>query len=133
MKFQDLRLADEAVAGFAIGCPRLILPMVAKRGARGEDYRMLIPRFSLRWLLAATTICGLLAYVVAQAVRGEAWGIAVSVVGGAVIMTAVVFAMVFIVAWSIAAMAMRARKSRATSPFATHVAPPQILPPIDPE
>src|SRR5688572_30365879 len=44
---------------------------------------MLIPRFSLRWLLAVMTICGVLAYIVSQAVMGRPWGIAVSVALGA--------------------------------------------------
>ena len=49
---------------------------------------MLIPRFSLRWLLAATAVCGVLAYVLSQAVMGQAWGIAVSVACGALLLTA---------------------------------------------
>ena len=94
---------------------------------------MLIPRFSLRWLLAATTVCGVLAYVLSQAVAGQAWGIAVSVACGTLLLTAVVHAVVFVMAWSVASLGTGARRSRATSPFAMHVTPPQLLPPQDPE
>ena len=94
---------------------------------------MLIPRFSLRWLLAAMAVCGVLAFILAQAVRGQAWGIALAVAGGSLIVNALVFAGVFIVAWSIASLGSGARRKRATSPFATHVTPPQILPPQDTE
>jgi hypothetical protein len=90
---------------------------------------MLLPRFSLRWLLAATTVCGVLAYVLAQAVRGQAWGIAMSVAAGALVLTAAFYAVVFVIAWGAAAVGTGMRKKRATSPFAMHVAPPQILPP----
>jgi hypothetical protein len=105
---------------------------VADRHGHSENHFMLLPRFSLRWLLAATTLCGIVAFVLAQAVRGDAWGIAVAVACGALLMTALVFASVFIVAWSIASVGTGVRKARATSPFATHTPPPQILPPHDP-
>lgn len=107
--------------------------MVANRIEHGDDKRMLIPRFSIRWLLAATAVCGLFAYGAAEAVRGQAWGIAVSITCGALVLTSVVFALTFVVSWSIARTATRARRSRATSPFASHVAPPQILLPDDPD
>jgi hypothetical protein len=90
---------------------------------------MLIPRFSLRWLLAVMTLCGLLAYVVSQAVMGKAWGIAFSVAIGALLVTAIVYALVFILAWGIASIVSGSRKRRASSPFATDTAPPQIVPP----
>jgi hypothetical protein len=94
---------------------------------------MIIPRFSLRWLLGVTTLCALLAYVLAQAIRGQAWGIAISVTVGALLFTSLVHAVVFLLAWGIASAGTGIRRTRATSPFATHVAPPQILPPVDPE
>lgn len=37
---------------------------------------MLLPRFSIRWALAATTVFGCLFLVAAQATRGAAWAIA---------------------------------------------------------
>lgn len=93
---------------------------------------MLIPRFTLRWMLATTAVCGLLAFVLSQAVAGRPWGIAISVAIGALFFTAVIYAMVFLASWGIAFLGLRARKRRAMSPFATHTAPPQILPPQDP-
>ncbi len=94
---------------------------------------MLIPRFSLRWLLTATAVCGVVAYVLSQAVMGKAWGIAASVACGALLLTAAIHAMVFVVAWSVASLGTGQRRSRPTSPFALHVTPPQLLPPQDPE
>lgn len=94
---------------------------------------MFLPRFSLRWLLAVVTACGFLAYLLSQAVMGQAWGIAVSVALGAFALTAIMHAMVFVLAWGFASVGAGVRKSRASSPFAVHVAPPQILPPQDPD
>jgi hypothetical protein len=94
---------------------------------------MLIPRFSVRWLLAATAVCSVLAYVVAQAVMGQAWGIAASVACGALLLTFLVYVAVFVVAWGIAFLGASRRGRQATSPFAAHVPPPQILPPQDPD
>jgi hypothetical protein len=93
---------------------------------------MLIPRFSLRWLLAAMTVCGVLAYLLAQAIMGESWGIAISVALGSLLITAVIHVVVFVVAWGLGSMGQETRKKRAASPFATHTPPPQILPPSDP-
>jgi hypothetical protein len=93
---------------------------------------MLIPRFSLKWLLALMTVSGVVAYVLAQAVSGKAWGVGVSVACGALVLTGLVHAVVFVLAHAVAQIG-GSRQSRATSPFATHVAPPQILPPQDPD
>lgn len=93
---------------------------------------MLIPRFSLKRLLIAVTVSGVMAYVLAQAVRGSAWGIAVSVALATLVATAGLYAVTFLLAWGISRVGVRARKRHAASPFATHTPPPQILKPRDP-
>ncbi len=40
---------------------------------------MLIPRFSLRWLLGLTTLCAAVSFVLASAVRGNDWAIGMTV------------------------------------------------------
>ena len=49
---------------------------------------MLIPQFSLRWLLAVTTISAVVFLIFAQAVQGSGWAVGVSL---AVVMLALVF------------------------------------------
>ena len=41
---------------------------------------MLLPRYSIRWILLLTTLCAFSFIVIAQAVRGQSWAIAGSAV-----------------------------------------------------
>jgi hypothetical protein len=95
---------------------------------------MLIPRFSLRWLLSATTASGLFFLVVAQAVRGEHWAQGLCF---AALCLAACLAFYFI-AWSAAIVLAKALSARpavevVSTPFATAEPPAQIIPPEDPE
>ena len=94
---------------------------------------MLIPRFSLRWLLAVTTVCGVLALVVAQAVRGSAWGLAVTWTMVALLVSFTLYASVFLLAYSVERLIAKSRKKKAASPFATDAPPPQYVAPLDPQ
>jgi len=95
---------------------------------------MLIPRFSLRFLLVLTTLSGVFFFVVAQAVRGYPWAIALTAALTAFLGTLVLHAMVFGLAWTITYYwRLLARRESIGSPFATSAPPPQVIPPVDQE
>jgi len=60
---------------------------------------MLIPQFSIRWLLALTTVCGVIFSVFGLAVRGHYWamGVSVGVVSLVVLMS--IYAAMFAGVW----------------------------------
>lgn len=96
---------------------------------------MLIPRFSLRQLLAVTTASALFCYVIALATRGHAWAITISIAISSILLAFAVHAMVFAVAWLLAlAGSLFTKRTVAASPFASAALPPQfVTPPEDPE
>jgi hypothetical protein len=60
---------------------------------------MIIPRYSLRWLLALLTVCGGLSLVLSYAFQGQAWAIG-SIVGlGSLIVVVALHAVAFSIAW----------------------------------
>lgn len=60
---------------------------------------MLIPRYTVRRLLAITTVCAVLALIFQQAIRGAAWAQAVWSAQLVVVIAAVISAGLFFVAW----------------------------------
>jgi hypothetical protein len=95
---------------------------------------MLIPRFTVRWLLLLVTACGVFSAVVACAVRGQLWALAVSL-GVASLTTAFIwygafFGFAYVLALLFGALD---RPPRGGSPFITAAPPPQILPPDQPD
>ena len=91
---------------------------------------MLIPRFSLRWLLLLTTLSGLFFFVVARAVAGNPWAIALAVALSATLGTFVLHAIVFGLAWTMAvSWRFAVARKTSSSPFATSAPPPQVIPP----
>ena len=82
---------------------------------------MLIPRFSLRWLLGLTTLCAGVSLVLASAVRGEVWALGVSAAIAGLVLVALLHVGTFFVAWLVA-LFERATFSRdeleGVSPFA---------------
>ncbi len=60
---------------------------------------MLIPQFSLRWLLALTTVCAVVFSIVGLAVRGSQWAAAVSVGIGSLVLAVVIYGLVFALVW----------------------------------
>jgi hypothetical protein len=60
---------------------------------------MLIPRFSIRWLLGLTTLSAGLSLVLSYAVRGEAWALGVLAGMGSLSVLAVLYAAAFAAAW----------------------------------
>ena len=62
---------------------------------------MLIPRFSIRWLLGLTTFSACVSLVLSYAVRGQPWAIGIVASLWALVVTFLFFAAAFLVAWFI--------------------------------
>ena len=87
---------------------------------------MLIPQFSIRWMLAVTAACAGVFTVVGLGVRGHTWAVGVSVAIAALAILMLVYAFLFGLVWAYASLTdRRGRKGRqpAGSPFAP--SPPQ--------
>lgn len=94
---------------------------------------MLIPRFTIRWLLLLTTICAVIFLIVGFAVRGEYWAIAISTSVVSLAFAFFLFGLFFVVAFVLASLfgiVKRAQPAGGT-PFATSEPPPQVIPPIE--
>ena len=89
---------------------------------------MLIPRYSIRWLLGLMTVSAGVSLVLSYAVRGEAWAIGVASALWTFVVLAVFYVSAFLCAWLIdQAVATRVRHpQQAGSPFA--VATPDGIP-----
>ena len=95
---------------------------------------MLIPRFTLRWLLGLMVAAGLVSLVLAQAVHGQAWAVGVVIGLSSLALVFAAHAWVFVVAWLFAQIRkLLVGQPRATSPFATAGPPPQMVPPTTPD
>jgi hypothetical protein len=83
---------------------------------------MLIPRFSIRWLLGLTTISAGVSLVLSYAVRGQAWAIGVTAGLWSLVIVALSYIGAFLVAWLIAQSAAAGRRGwqqgTGESPFA---------------
>ena len=95
---------------------------------------MLIPRFTIRWLLMLTTVSAVFFLIVTCAVRGDAWAVSVSLGVVSLAVAFLVYGAFFGFAWLVASVVsvFREGPSRKT-PFATAEPPPQIIPPEQPE
>jgi len=87
---------------------------------------MLIPQFTIRWMLVLTAVCALVFSAFGLAYQGTAWaiGVSVSVVVGVLMM--LIYAAVFGVLWLIGEMTGSARRpetGRGGSPFQPGVVP----------
>ena len=91
---------------------------------------MLIPRFSIRWLLAMTSVCALFSYVVAQAVAGAQWALAMTASLSLVATCFLLYAVAFLIAYGLARFTRSLRSNDAPqTPFASdEQLPPQIIP-----
>jgi amino acid transporter len=95
---------------------------------------MLIPRFSIRWLLVGTTVCAVFFLIVSLGVRGYLWAAAVSIAVGSLLLVALLQMLFFIVVWSYARLVDVVRPAKQhRSPFAPFTPPPQLIAPEDPE
>ena len=95
---------------------------------------MLIPRFSLRWLMLALAGASLLAFAARQAVFGQSWALAAMVTVLTLALMFAVYIVVFSAAWVMAAFVGVVKSDPAPeSPFATSKAPPQVIAPTSPD
>ena len=60
---------------------------------------MLIPQFSLRSILAATAVCGVVSLVGAAAVRGTPWAAAVIIAIATLVVILAIHGLMFFVVW----------------------------------
>jgi uncharacterized membrane protein len=90
---------------------------------------MLIPRFSLRWMLIAITGFALLFLTAKFAVQGQLWAVAVIGTIAASAAGFAIFAALFAVAFLLSLMTRFNRTVKPESPFATDKLPPQVIPP----
>ena len=95
---------------------------------------MLIPRFTIRWLLLLTTVSAVFFLVVTCAVRGDAWAVSISLGVVSLAVAFLVYGAFFGAAWLVASVVGLFREgSPRKTPFATAEPPPQIIPPEEPE
>ena len=93
---------------------------------------MLIPRFSLRWMLFVLSASGVFFLFVSLAVKGHAWAIGVSTALATVLAALTIQTAFFGAAWLLATLLGFARpRRRPSSPFAQEQPPPQWLPPME--
>ena len=81
---------------------------------------MLIPQFSIRWLLTLTAVSAVIFSIFGLAVRGSAWAAAVSIGIGSLVILALVYALLFGVVWVFSVIMSslgRGRTGAAPSPF----------------
>ncbi len=95
---------------------------------------MLIPRFTIRYILIVMTLCGLFFLVVSLAIQGKTWAIAASLSGASVVVTFLLYAAFFGFAYVLASIfGVFRQRPTGGSPFANAELPPQIVPPQEPD
>ena len=72
---------------------------------------MLIPQYSLRWLLGATTVCAMACSVFAMALRGSLLAAAVSMAIVALVAIELVHVLLFLLVWLVS-LALSPRKPK---------------------
>jgi hypothetical protein len=92
---------------------------------------MLIPRISLRRMLAITSLCAVVFLMARFARHGEHWAVAIVVACIAAIILLVLFSLLFGIAYLLARFVPLGRRDGELSPFASDRLPPQIVPPRD--
>ena len=91
---------------------------------------MLIPRFSLRWLLLLTTVCAVFSLIIRFAVQRQHWAVAIVTSVATLVCAMLVYAGLFSLAFLLFQLYRFIRPlSTPTSPFAADTLPPQIIPP----
>jgi dolichyl-phosphate-mannose--protein O-mannosyl transferase len=91
---------------------------------------MLLPRFSIRWILLFTTVVCILFVVVRQAFLMQVWAIAVSAMLGFAVAVFLAFGAMFLAAYSLARTTRSLKPPEAPSnPFIVDGQyPPQMIP-----
>ncbi len=75
---------------------------------------MLIPQFSLRWVLIVTALCAVLSLIAAFAIRGTAWAMALTLGFASLSITLAAHAALFFAVW-IFSLVLPRRKQRPES------------------
>lgn len=91
---------------------------------------MLIPRFSIRWILLLTAVLGILSVVVRQAFLAKGWAIACSALMGFVVLVFLMYGGMFMLAyWLAKATRMLNPPEKTSNPFIVEGQyPPQQIP-----
>jgi len=85
---------------------------------------MLIPQYTIRWLLGVMTVCAGLFSILALGVRGVVWAAAVSIALGSLVILMLLYALLFALIWGVAMAVPRLGTPRAgRSPFRPQPAP----------
>jgi hypothetical protein len=84
---------------------------------------MLIPQFSLRWMLAVMAVLAVFFLVVARAAQGNAWAVGVSVSVAMLAVVAAVHATMFFVIWLVSLWTARRRRPAVVPVPATAATP----------
>ncbi len=84
---------------------------------------MLIPQFSLRWLLALMALCAGISLILSFAIRGQSWAIGAAAALGGIVSLAALYVAAFLGAWLIsqAGAGLFGRRPQGQSPFANVV------------
>lgn len=83
---------------------------------------MLIPRFSIRWLLALITFSAGVSLVLSYAIRGQDWALGAAAALGCLAIVMALFALTFLLAWAFAQLEttmFRPTGGSGASPFAS--------------
>ncbi len=96
---------------------------------------MLIPRFSVKRMLAIVAGFSAFFAIVSLAVRGHyAWAVSLTLAVSSLVVAFLIYAFFFLIAWWISLLVDLGRgRPRPQSPFAGQTPPPQIITPQDPE
>ena len=93
---------------------------------------MLIPNFSIRWLLGITTSAAFFFLIVNFARSGHKWAFGLSAAIAFGLLLFVFFALMFFFCYWLTRVTRIAQpKPKPISPFATDTLPPQIIPPVN--
>ena len=71
---------------------------------QAETRRVLVPQFSLRWLLAVTTVCAVVFSIAGLGLRGKTWAAGVSIGILSLVVLVAVYALVFALVWLFSAL-----------------------------
>lgn len=95
---------------------------------------MIFPRFSIRLMLALTTVFAIFFLVMSFAGSGSLAAAAVVVAVMSVVLAFAAYVIVFAAAYTLARIVRLTRpRVEPSSPFAADKLPPQVIPPRDPE
>ncbi|MGO8748239.1 MAG: hypothetical protein ACLQNE_19865 [Thermoguttaceae bacterium] len=84
---------------------------------------MLIPQYTIRWLMALTAVCAGIFSIVAMGIRGHTWAACLSVAMTAAVILALTYAGLFVLVWLFSLVAgIFGRRER--SPFKPDAATP---------